>query len=215
MTLVSAMITDLRHATAQSGTAADAIMLRAINAGIVASACIHRPPSLRTSGTLTASSGQKYVSLSTLSRWMTVDEVYNTSGSCKVWPLELSDLEVLPLPTTGSILYFAVHGNTLYYRPQPTENETLTVYYLAFPARMTATSDTLPLPEHEDFIFSFAQAFTWAGFEEDTASGLWQKIGDALSISHKEITQIREVLNRQVPNVYDIQAALPKGIPQA
>jgi len=212
MTTLGDLLTDLQHATGRSDDAAVQLMERGVNAGIIAASLLYRPAELRESGSLTAASNLKYVSLSSLSRFLTIEEIYNETGSCKVWPLEFSELEVLELPTTGYVKYFAVYGDVLHYRPQPSTNETLTAYYLALPARLTTSTDTLPLDSYQDFIFSFAQAFVWAGFEEGESSAVWQKVADATTVPWQTITQIRDVLNKQVPNVYDVQAAVSKGI---
>lgn len=215
MTLLSELVTDLEYATARNDTAARALMMRGVNAGIVAASLIYRPAELREVGSVTAVDNAYYVSLSPLSRFMLIEEVYNTTGSCKVWPLELHELEALPMPTSGYVQYFAIYGDSIHYRPLPATNEILTVYYLALPARLTLLTDTVPLEDYQDFVFSFAQTFVWAGLEEPESSAVWQKVAEGMGMAFQTITQIRDVLNKQVPNVHDVQAALPKGIPQA
>lgn len=212
MTLLSTVIADLQRATARTDDEAQSLMIRGVNAGVIAAALIYRPGELKTNGSITAVSTANYASLSTLSRWMSIDEIQNVTGSCRVWPLEFAELNTLEVPTTGNVLFYAIYGNDIHYRPQPALNETLTVYYFALPARLTALGDTLPLDDYQDFILSFAQSFVWASLEEPESSAVWQKLTEMTGIPWKEMTQIRDLLTQQVPYVRELQTAVSKGI---
>lgn len=214
MTTVASLITDLKIATARTDDAAVALMLRGINAGLVAATLLTRPSSMRLSGTVTAVSNAKLVTLTGLTNWALIEEVYNSTGGCRVWPLQFNELDVLPLATSGYVQFYAIFGNYIHYRPQPSTNEDLTAYYLAYPTRVTS-GDNLPFDESQDLVFSFAQAFVWAGFEESDSQQMWQKVSDMTGVPFVQITQIRDVLMRQSPNVYDVQNAVPKGAAQA
>jgi len=211
MTTVASLITDLQISTARTDSAAQAMMLRGINAGVVAATMLFRPPEQRTSEALTATVALNYVSMSTLTNLLFIEEVYNTTSALRVWPLEFSELEVLPLPVTlGAIMYYAIHGSILHYRPKPLVETTLTAYYLKSPTRLTS-GDSLPFSQNDDFIYSFAQTFVWAAFEEPDSASLWQKVVDATGVPQTYITQIRDALTRQVPSGSNIQAAVSKS----
>lgn len=210
MTTVASLIDDLKITTARTDVPAQTVMLRGINAAVTAAAMLFRPPEQRTSSVLTATTALNYVSLSSLVNMLFIEEVYNTTSSTRVWPLELAELEILPLPKKGAILYYAIHGSVLYYRPKPTIEASLNVFYFISPTRLTV-NDNLPFSQNDDFIFSFAQAFTWAAFEEPESNALWQKVVDATGVPQTYITQIRDVLTRQVPSGSNLQAAVSKS----
>ena len=215
MTTVASLITDLQISTARTDAAAQAMMLRGINAGVVAAAMLFRPPEQRTSGDLVATTTFNYTSMAGLTNLLFTEEVYNTTSSLKVWPLEFGELEVLPLQTTaGPIMYYAIHGSVMHYRPKPAVETTLKVYYLKSPTRL-ASGDSLPFSQNDDFIYSFAQTFTWAAFEEPDSSAVWQKVVDATGVPATYITQIRDALTRQVPSGSNIQAAVSKSSSKA
>ena len=210
MTQVTDIVADLKIGTAKTSAQAEAIMLRAINAAVVATALLYRPAELKESGSLIATSALKYVSMTALSRFVTIDNIYNITGSCPVWQLELPELDVLQMPTTGNVTFYAIYGDVLHYRPQPASDETLTVYYFALPLRLANLTDTLPLDMYQDFILSFAQSVVWAAYEETEDQAMWQKVSDMTGTPWNQITQIRDILNRQVPYVNNIQAVVSK-----
>lgn len=180
---------------------AKAWAVRGVNAGMYTAALMFEPPELRTVANGTAVAAGTAIDLTSLQRLLRVDEVYNDTGSQKVWPLNFQQLESLWLPTSGSVSFFALHGWSLYYRPLPFGNEILNIYYFGYPDRLDQDADVFPLhTQHEEFVMSFGTAYTWACLEELEDVDMWMKITDKLTIPEATITQIRRMLREEVPS---------------
>lgn len=171
---------------------------RGINAGVMLAGLLYEPPELRTNGNIVATNAQDYVSISTLTRLHRVEKVYNTTGSNVVWPLPLSRLSVFPMPTSGNVKYYALHGNIMYYRPTPTGNETLNVYYLQHAARLTNDVDAYPFSMHEDFVLSIGVEMSFGFLEEDGMMGAWDKITERLGLPAQTAAKVRQALREEI-----------------
>jgi len=169
-----------------------------VNGGLYAAAILFEPPELKTSETGTAVNAGTAVDLSALTRLLRVDSVYNTTGSQEVFILPHSLLNVLYLPTTGNVNFYSIYGQSLYYRPLPTGDETLTIYFFSYPTRLYDNGDTFPLGDHmRDFVLSFANAYAWANLEEVEDADMWLKINDKLGLPAATLTQVRRLMQKE------------------
>lgn len=178
--------------------AAKAYAVRGINAGIITVGLLFEPPELRTDGTLTALTTQNHVDMSTLTRLLRVDVVWNSTGSIHVWPLPFRLLQVLNLPSSGNVEYYSQFGNTMYYKPIPTVAETLNVFYVQQPARLTDDTDLYPFEMHEDVVLAIGIEIAFGFLEEDGMVGAWQKITDRLGVPQTAAVQIRKALREEI-----------------
>lgn len=214
MTTLGEMRTELHRAVGDNSTGTDAILLRAINAGIVAASILFEPPELRTSANITAASTSKTANVANgLTRHLKIDEVWNANANGKVWPLALNEMHALEslMPANGNVLFYALHGQLLHYRPQPTANQTLTVYYLQRANRVVNANDTIPLEDFEEFIMSFAMEFFWAFKEEGESQQGWQQISDRLGIPYGQLAQVRRALRGDAPDDHNVRGAVQPG----
>lgn len=211
MTTLSDAQDALQIAHGRSDTDSLSVYTQGLNAAILACALLYEPPELRTSGSLTATSSQNYVSISTLTRPLRIEHIWNSTGSQRLWPLSLNELNILYLPTSGNVLYYALYGNVLHYRPQPSSNETLTVYFLQYPSRLQNAADVLPMAMYEDFIYAFASSFIWASFEEGESATIWSNIATQLNLPLSLMTSVRKAMRGEVPIDDDVQRTLQQG----
>jgi len=206
---VQAILDDIYQSTGgRNDSVVQSLALRGVNMALMAATLLFKPSTQRTSGIVTATSSSSYVSLSPLTRWLVVEEVYNTESNSKVWYSQFNELDILPV-TGSSVLIYSVYGNDLYYRPQPSTDENLRVYYLSYPDTVTAT-DSLPFTEGRDFVYNFTQTFVWAALEEGDAAGIWARLSNAMGNAYQELTSLRDALQRQEYGNY-LQTAVPKS----
>ncbi len=201
MTTLLDLTTIIQSNVARPGDVdAKAWAVRGINAGMYAAALMFEPPELRVVEDGTAVAAGTAVDLATLTRFLRVDEVYNATGSNRVWPLSFQQLQSLWLPSTGGVQYYALHGKSLYYKPLPSGNETLNIYHFSYPVRLSGDSDVFPLDsQHEEFVLSLGTAYTWACQEEVEDVGMWVGLADKFAIPEAQVTQIRRMLREEVP----------------
>jgi hypothetical protein len=185
---------------------AKAYAKRSLNAGITLAGLLYEPPELRTNGTLIATNAQDYVDMSTLTRLMRVEAIWNSTGGDVVWSLPFDRLNVFNLPTTGNVKYYALHGNTLYYKPTPTGNETLDIHFLQYAARLENDEDAYPFTMHEDFVLSIGAEITFGFLEEGEMLESWNAISERLGVPAQTAAQIRQALREEV-DIGDIQRA--------
>lgn len=215
MTTLLALNQEVQELIARDDTTAKTMITRGINAGIVAATILYEPPEQRTTSNLTASNGVASVALSGLTRWLRIEEVYNSTGSNRVWPLSYHQLNSFYLPTSGNVIFYALYGGTMYYKPTPSQDETLNVYFLQYPARVSNDGDTLPLSYYEDFILSFSTAFAFASLEEGESEQIWERIAAQLNLPFSALTKVRSVMREELPSGNDLQRALSESSAQA
>jgi len=189
------IIDELKISIAMDDSDSITMMNRAANTAILAAALLFEPPELRTSAPAVADDLGTAINLaSSLLRNLRVEEVYNATGSQKVWPLGFHQLETFHLPTSGNVLYYALYGNNMYYRPY--SNDTLTIYYFQYPARLSG-SEALPFDLHQDYIITFANAYVWATKEELEDVDMWQKIGQMTQTPLDVMTRTRQLMFKE------------------
>lgn len=179
-------------------TDAIAAIKRGINAGIFAAAFTFEPPELRTTGNLIATNGGGSVLITSLTRPLRIESVYNTTGSAPVYSLPYKMLEILWLPTSGNVQFYSMFGNSMYYKPDPTGNETLLTSYLQYPARLDDDSDLYPFNTAEDYVLVLATAYAFAFLEEGETSAMWAKLGETYGLPEAMVTKIRRVMRGEV-----------------
>jgi len=159
-----------------------AIIKAAINYAVLVAALTFEPPELKTSGNLTVTGGNDSVSLNGLTRWLDVVKIWNTTDSMPMGfiPFELWDVIV---PTVvGSTRYYSIFGDTLFVKDKPGVNKVLKLFHATYPAKLVNTGDTLEFDHHDSYIVSVATGLSWAAFEEGESAGVWQKIGELVSM---------------------------------
>jgi len=104
------------------------------------------------------------------------------------------------MPSTDYVLFYALYGETMHYRPQPASNNTLVTYYLQYPARVVNDGDTLPLERYEEFIMAFATEYFWATQEESESQQAWQKMADRMGMPLQMLQQARNLTRGEEPS---------------
>jgi hypothetical protein len=187
-----------------------AIAGRGINAGMILGALLYEPKELRVFQTVATPLAAKYLSLSTLTRVLRVDDVYNETGQNKVWGLPFFALEYLTIPSSLThITFYAIYGERMYVKPVVVPSETLRIGYFQHPAVLTDDGAAFPYPSLEEFAVAFAHSYTWAAFEEPDSSGLWSKITNEWKIPQAIQLQARAILHREA--IGDIQRVMQQG----
>lgn len=199
---------EIFNAVARSDDVTAGFAERGINVGIMLYAATHEPPELRTNGSLTALANGNALDLTSLTRFLRIDRIYNATGSNEVYPLSFREIEVLWLPTSGYVQFYAVHGNALYYRPHPTGNEILTAYFLQYPARLADDDTEYPFSTGEDYALMIATAFTWLCFEEDEIGNVWAGLAERFNISQDILNTIRALLREEVRDEHNVRRAV-------
>jgi hypothetical protein len=172
----------------------------AVNTGIQLAALAYEPSELRIEGTLTtATDGQALDLSSVLTRFLRMERVYNATGKNNVFPLSFEELEMLWLPTTGCVQYYALFGNNFYYKPYPTSAETLNVSYLQYPASLEEDSDEFPYTESlVDFVLTTGTAFAQASIDEKSTIQTWVELAGQLGLSQAAMTKTRKYLREEI-----------------
>lgn len=174
--------------------------LRGLNAGCYSAFLLFQPPECRVRADLNCGSSDGWVSYSTaLTRPFRFEAVRNTDDADKkVWPVEFNLWDILRMPTSGSIQFFALYGTDFYYKPIPSASETVRIWYMQYPARLTAGDGVIPYPKHEDYILSIAQAFSFLVLEEDQSAGVWNQLADRFGIPDLQLSQIQRMMRGEV-----------------
>ena len=197
MTTFLEMKSELRKAMGgRDDAVATAAQERGINAGVAVAAAMHEPPELRTTGTLDVPTSGS-VSLSSLTRPWRIEGIKNSSGG-RMFPLAFHLLDHLWIESSPTMQVYSLYGNTLHCRPKPSSVDTVTVYYLQYPARMDSDSDTYPFQEYEDFVMGFALHYAWMYLEEGDSSDGWLRVAKNLSIPEGAISTARKLLHGEV-----------------
>lgn len=187
--------------------------LRGLNAGVYTAYRILEPPESRVEGSLNCGSASGRIDwTSGLTRcdgrieWVTNDD----NDDAKVWLLSHHLLDVLWLPTSGSIQFYSMYGEYFYYRPIPTASETLTVGHIQYPERLDDGSDTIPYAKHEEYILSIATALTFLVLEEVESGSAWTQLADRFNIPAQLVSQIQRLMKGEVDVDY-LQGILSEG----
>lgn len=210
MTQLSTMVTQLQISTGRNDAAATAVMKQGINAAVGVAALMFRPSDVRVNVTV-ATVAAGYTSLATLSRYVWLEEVINTTAGERAWPMSFAELNSLLSSSVGSTRYWAEYGGSIYYRPIPVTPENLQIHYISFPAELVNDGDVIPMLQYESFIFSFAQAFVWAAFEEPDSNSIWTKVAEAVGVPHALMTKVRDTIQGQVPHGDDVQKSVSES----
>lgn len=185
---------------------------RGVNAGMVAHCLLSEPPEARVSGSMTAvASGDPITITSDLIRPIRLERLYNTTGACFVGLIPLRMWDLYYFPTTGNVKYCALHGNTLYYKPYPSTDEVISVWYFQYPARLVNEDDVYPYQSGEDFTLAFAKKWTWACQEEKEDVDMWSGLASELALPDKLIADLRKYTREEWGYGVDISKALSKG----
>lgn len=212
MTTLLELLTEGYGHMGRSDTTVKTMLTRGINAGLIATVILHEPPEARANSNLTAVAAGTAIDISSgLTRYLRVEEVYNSTQSQKVWPLNFHQLEAFPMPTGTGVLYYALYGDEMYYKPYPSSNETLKTHYLQYPTRLTDDGDTVPYDFYQDFVLGFASMFAFACIEEGESVQIWERIGQNLGIPFSILARVRGILREEAVNVRDVQDVMAEG----
>lgn len=171
---------------------------RGINAGMLAFALLTEPPECKTSGYGNALNTGVALDLTTqLTRHIRLDRVYNVTQSVPVQEVPFRMWDLYPLPTSGYVRYFALHGNTLYYKPTPAGTEQLQFWYFQYPARLDDSSDSYPFTAGEDFVLAFAKRWAWACQEEQEDAQMWAGLASDLLLPDKTVADLRKYMREE------------------
>ncbi len=189
LTVLRAVVTD---ALGRSDTVATSWADRGINYGQYLAAKLYSPVELRTSGTVTVAASGTSVSLSTLTTLYYLVSLYNLTNSSDIFMCDFSRFSFVIPTGAGSVKYATRFGSTLYTRPTPTVENSLTVYYVKYPTALDDATDTLDFDHYDSFITSFALQYAWACQEEKESSDIFTGIlstinsGDQVSEATKQ-----------------------------
>jgi hypothetical protein len=187
--------------------------LRGLNAGVYAAYRTLEPPECRITGDIVAGAAAGYFDWeSELTRCDgRIEGVINTSDDdAKVWFIEFHLWNVLWKPVGESILYYTLYGENFYYKPIPTSSETLRLFYIQYPARLTLGADTIPYPKHEEYILSVATTLSFLVLEEVESGGAWNQLAEQYNMPATLISQMQRLMRGEV-DIEHLQRIVSKG----
>lgn len=154
-------------------SAANTVIDACINYSATLAALLFEPPELLTQANLTVLANNSNVSLSTLTRHLSIKSVYNSTNSTKMWYIPWETWEAVIPANVGSTKYFSILGETLYVKDTPSANKTLSVGYNTYPSTMSNSNDTVSFDYHDSFIVSAAIGIARAFFDKaDTGKAM-------------------------------------------
>lgn len=209
MTTVSTLIDNALKGLAMNDQNTKDLVLYGINAGFLVATLLFEPPEMKVRQSATASSSGTYIDLSNLTRLLRVDKVYNQTAGKDVWPLSYKYIQIAYIEGT-SVQYYGIWGNYMYYKPQPSSNETLYIHTLTYPARLTELSP-LPFETYQDFVLSIALGFGWAAHEEPESKAAWDNIAQVLGVSTETFKKARELMHLETSNGNDLRRTVAQG----
>ena len=213
-TVVSVLLADIYQAIGRSDmTTAQPLALRGINFGQVVASALFSPPEMKTSGSLTVTSSATSTSLSGLTRMLELDHLYNVTavGPIFLLPMDLFIKTVDYTLTGNHVKFAAIYGQTLYVRPYPAVENTLTAYYKIYPDRITTTGASLAFSGYDDFILNCALQFVWAGLEETEQSGAIDALIQKMGAAHNFNANQRALLQKEAFSGVNVQGAQAQG----
>jgi hypothetical protein len=184
---------------------------RGLNAGLLMATYIFEPPEQVAHADLTVTSAAE-LALTALTRLIRVNQVYNVSRSKVVNTLEYKWLNRVHIdePTNPDVEYYSQMGTSLFFRPVPTASQSITLWYLQYPARLTLDAEALPFELHQDFVLAMGNIFVQAVVEENENVVMWSNLMTAVGTPEVEPTMISKLLRGEVSYDY-IQRALSKS----
>jgi len=193
----------------------DSVALAVINACLnyatTLAALIFEPPELREQGNLTVTGGNSSVSLSTLTKLLDLQTVWNTTDSLKMWFIPWESWYVILPSSVGKTKYFSIFGDSLYVKDTPSVNKTLLVSYTNYPTTLVNLTDVLEFEHHDSYIVTVALAICWAFFEEGESSGVLQKAADAIAMPLSLGAKARQVIEGKTISLEAMLAGLATG----
>lgn len=167
----------------------------AINLAIQVVAFLYAEEEFRTTANVTISANTSEQALSTALRVNDIIKLYNTTSNCRMGyiPVELVDL----VPSGNITKYYSRDGNNLVVRPTPANEIIVKMRYSYFPARITSSSDTVPMANYEDLIVAVATAIMWAAYEEVESSDLWLKVVNTAGVPYDKQGALRKIIENQ------------------
>lgn len=177
----------------------------AINYAQMIAALFFDPPELHTYTTISLGIGASSASLTGFARLNCIENVYNSTGVNKVWPIPWTRWQILTaVAATGTPKYFSRQGNILHTYPTPIASTTLYVYYKQYPSLLSNAGDTLSFDNYDSFIVPTAIKLVWAFQEEPEAVDVLAKVGESIGIPLTMGTQLRRNLEEGISGKYDL-----------
>lgn len=190
---VSNFLSRLRGPLGRNDTEGDGFITQGLNFACLLVALLYDPPELQTTGSLTISAGTSSVSLSTLTRLRLIKAIYNTTGSCVVWPMSFQHWFLHKPAGIGYAEYYTRDGNTLYVsKAMLFSSQVLTVYYNQFPIVVSGVADSISFETYDPLVESYALAYAMACLEETEQATFWNKLADVLNIPEAILLQVRQ-----------------------
>lgn len=189
--------TNLYGPLARNDSVVDGFITRGVNFACTLIALVYGPPELQTSGTATILAGASTTSLASLTRLATITNVYNTSGSNKVWMLPHDTLELhAPLETSVAkyFKYYSRDGMTMNFRPLSIYDNTVSIEYNQYPSVVSANGDEISFSNYDSMVESYAAAYAWACLEETEIAGIWKSLGDNIAAPQQLMLKARQYL---------------------
>lgn len=202
MTAFGTLYQEVQDSIARSNandTFAVQIAKRGVNAGMMAAGLIFEPPEMRTSANLVALTTQEYVSTANLTRLQRIEEVYNETANARVYPLPFNMRNTFWIPPANNVQFYSMHGWLMYYKPTPTANNTLNIYFLQYPAVLSDANTAFPFPTLEAYVISFATEYAWACLEESDSQQIWTRVNEKLTLPEGMAAKIRLLSQEQYP----------------
>lgn len=202
MTTFINLYTPVTDAIGRADTLGVTLAKRGINFGQLLAALLFDPITLKSTGTLTASSTS--TSLSSLTKLRLINSIYNTTGGKPVTfvPEEKFDF-IVPSGLTY-IEYYYRHGGTIYHN-SPSASNSLSVKYTIFPTELSGDSDTCALTEYDPFIVSAGINYAFASLEENESQAIWDKVlstyAAPFQFNTKQLNEFKEALRASGHNV--------------
>jgi hypothetical protein len=193
-TTLSEFYTRLRGPLGRNDAVGDKFIEQGVNFGCVLTALLFDPPELSTSGSLTVTALGTSVSLSTLTRPRTIKSVYNATSSLPIWSIEYRRLDFVVPVETGHVRFYSREGDTLYVKPAPTVENTLTAYYNQFPLAVSSSNEHISIEDMDPMIESYALAYAMGCLEETEQAQFWAGLGEKLMVPEAMLLQARKYL---------------------
>lgn len=171
--------------------AAALIVPKAVNHALSAAAILFKPPELHTYADITLLSGTDNIEFTT--QYIDILEVQNTTTGIVLRYLQYESFHLIK-PTLTTIKYYSIFGNNIYANVTLASDTALRVFYIGYPAELTADDQSPEFSQHDSFIIATASAIAFASFEEGDAVNMWAGVGSALGESLLQAAQAREIV---------------------
>jgi hypothetical protein len=171
---------------------AAAVVPEAVNYALDVVALLFKPPELNTSGAVTVAGGSNYASIASLD-FIDVTKVHNDTDGRELLFVPFEQWDVI-VPSLADVRFYSIYGDRLYVKATPAANKTLTVYYYAYPARLTLDSQSPEFDHYDSYIVAVASALTFATIEEGESVDVWAKVTEALGMPFLRGSAMREVI---------------------